>query len=51
MAASTESKRPLYRFGPFRVDPEKELLLRGDENVLLAPKALQVLLVLMRHSK
>jgi DNA-binding winged helix-turn-helix (wHTH) protein/Flp pilus assembly protein TadD len=41
----------LYRFGAFRVDPEKELLLRSDEAVPLAPKAFQVLLVLMRHSK
>jgi DNA-binding winged helix-turn-helix (wHTH) protein/tetratricopeptide (TPR) repeat protein len=43
--------RQLYGFGPFRVDPEKELLLRDDEAVPLAPKAFQVLLVLMRHSK
>ena len=43
--------KSLYRFGPFRVDPEKEVLLRSDEAVPLAPKAFQVLLVLMRHSK
>jgi DNA-binding winged helix-turn-helix (wHTH) protein/tetratricopeptide (TPR) repeat protein len=40
-----------YEFGPFRVDPDKELLLRNDETVPLAPKALQILLVLVRHSK
>jgi DNA-binding winged helix-turn-helix (wHTH) protein/tetratricopeptide (TPR) repeat protein len=40
----------LYEFGPFRVDPEKELLLRGDEAVPLTPKTFQVLLVLVRHS-
>ncbi|HEV2325793.1 MAG TPA: winged helix-turn-helix domain-containing protein [Terracidiphilus sp.] len=52
MAASTDQKtRQLYGFGPFRVDPEKELLLRDDETVQLAPKAFQVLLVLMRHSR
>ena len=52
MAASTDQKsRQLYGFGPFRVDPEKELLLRDDETVPLAPKAFQVLLVLMRHNK
>ncbi|HEV2247090.1 MAG TPA: transcriptional regulator, partial [Terriglobia bacterium] len=33
------------------MDPEKELLLREGEAVPLAPKAFQVLLVLMRHSK
>ena len=40
-----------YEFGPFQVDADKDLLLRGDEVVPLAPKAFQVLLVLMRHSK
>lgn len=52
MPAETDrTDKGLYRFGPFRVDPEKELLLRSDEAVPLAPKAFQVLLVLMRHSK
>jgi eukaryotic-like serine/threonine-protein kinase len=52
MGTSKDQKsRQLYGFGPFRVDPEKELLLREDEAVPLAPKAFQVLLVLMRHSK
>jgi DNA-binding winged helix-turn-helix (wHTH) protein/tetratricopeptide (TPR) repeat protein len=41
----------LYEFGPFRVDAEKELLLRGQEVVPLTPKTFQVLLVLVRHSK
>jgi eukaryotic-like serine/threonine-protein kinase len=52
MALSADQKtRQLYEFGPFRVDPEKELLLRHDEAVPLAPKAFQVLLVLVRHNK
>lgn len=52
MAASTDQKsRKLYGFGPFRVDPDRELLLRDNEAVPLAPKAFQVLLVLMRHTK
>jgi len=52
MASSSDQKtRQLYGFGPFRVDPEKELLLREDEAVPIAPKAFQVLLVLMHHSK
>lgn len=52
MAASTDQRnKQFYGFGPFRVDPEKELLLRGDEAVPVAPKAFQVLLVLMRHNK
>ncbi|HTS36086.1 MAG TPA: winged helix-turn-helix domain-containing protein [Candidatus Solibacter sp.] len=41
----------LFEFGPFRVDPEKELLLRGDVTVPLTPKTFQILLVLVRHSQ
>jgi eukaryotic-like serine/threonine-protein kinase len=49
MATSADRKtRQLYEFGPFRVDTEKELLLRDDETIPLAPKAFQVLLVLIR---
>ena len=52
MAASADPKTPqLYEFGPFRLDPEKELLLREDESVAIAPKAFQILLVLIRHNK
>ena len=51
MATGTEQKvKRLYEFGPFRIDPEKELLLRGSETVPLTPKTFQVLLVLVRHS-
>lgn len=52
MAAGAEPKsRQLYEFGPFRLDPEKELLLRADETVPVAPKAFQILLVLIRHNQ
>jgi eukaryotic-like serine/threonine-protein kinase len=52
MATSADQKpKRLYEFGPFRVDPEKELLLRDDEAIPLAPKAFQVLLVLMKHKR
>lgn len=51
MTASADPKTPqLYEFGPFRLDPEKELLLREDESVPIAPKAFQILLVLIRHT-
>src|SRR4051812_15064411 len=43
--------RELFEFGPFRVDPAKELLLRGDEPVALTPKAFQILMVLVRHGQ
>src|SRR5579871_2158902 len=43
--------RQLYEFGPFRLDQEKELLLRDEEIVPIAPKAFQILLVLVRNNK
>ena len=52
MAVSADQKtRQLYAFGPFRVDPQKQLLLRDNEAIPVAPKAFQVLLVLMRSKK
>src|ERR1700758_5520482 len=50
-ATTTERVKRLFEFGPFRVDPEKELLLRGAETVPLTPKTFQILLVLIRHSQ
>src|SRR5580692_5293390 len=41
----------LYEFGPFRVDPDKETLVRGGELVPLTPKTFQILLVLVRHNR
>jgi DNA-binding winged helix-turn-helix (wHTH) protein/tetratricopeptide (TPR) repeat protein len=46
-----QKPRELYEFGPFRVDPEKETLLRAGESVPLTPKTFQILLVLIRSSK
>ena len=40
--------KELYEFGPFRLDPEKRLLLRDDEPVPLQLKAFETLLVLVR---
>ena len=45
---ANQPKRELYEFGPFRVDAEKELLLRSGEPVALTPKAFQILLTLVR---
>jgi DNA-binding winged helix-turn-helix (wHTH) protein/tetratricopeptide (TPR) repeat protein len=39
-----------YEFGPFRIDPARELLLRSDELVPLTSKAFQTLLVLVENS-
>src|SRR6516162_5504083 len=49
---SAADKSPqVYQFGPFRLDSERELLFRGDEAVPVAPKAVQILLVLIRRNK
>ena len=41
----------VYEFGPFRVDPDKQVLLRGDQTVYITPKAFETLLILVRHSR
>ena len=41
----------LYEFGPFRVDPEKQILLREGEPVPVTPKTFETLLFLIRHSR
>jgi eukaryotic-like serine/threonine-protein kinase len=43
--------KELYEFGPFRLDPEKRVLLRDHEPVPLQMKAFETLLVLVRHSE
>lgn len=42
--------KEFYEFGPFRVDPQKQILLRGGEPIALTPKAFQLLLVLVRRA-
>lgn len=39
-----------YDFGPFRVDVEQRVLLRGGKPVALAPKAFEMLLALVENS-
>ena len=41
--------RRLYEFGPFRLDPQKRLLLRGSEPVSLTLKAIETLIVLVEN--
>ena len=45
-----EEPKHFYEFGPFRVDPDKRLLLRDDRPVPLQPKAFEMLLVLVQNS-
>jgi predicted ATPase/DNA-binding winged helix-turn-helix (wHTH) protein len=41
----------VYEFGPFRLDSERELLFRDGEAVPVAPKAVAILLALIRRNK
>ena len=41
----------LYEFGPFQVDPDKQVLLRENQPVSITPKAFETLLILVRHSR
>jgi DNA-binding winged helix-turn-helix (wHTH) protein/TolB-like protein/Flp pilus assembly protein TadD len=45
-----EKPKRFYDFGPFRLDPEKRLLLKGGEPVPLTPKVFDTLLVLVEGS-
>src|SRR6202453_4055878 len=49
--SENEGIEELYEFGPFRVDPARETLLKAGVAVPLTPKTFQILLVLVRHSK
>ncbi|HYJ87396.1 MAG TPA: tetratricopeptide repeat protein [Pyrinomonadaceae bacterium] len=46
----THQVRHLYEFGPFRLDPEKPCLWRDGEPVSLTPKAVETLLILVKHN-
>jgi DNA-binding winged helix-turn-helix (wHTH) protein/Tol biopolymer transport system component len=43
--------RVTYEFGPFHMDPDKQILRRGDDVVPVPPKAFETLLVLVRRSR
>src|SRR5580698_5658322 len=49
--SENEGIEELYEFGPFRVDPARETLLKAGVAVPLTPKTFQILLVLVRHGK
>ena len=50
MSSELQIGNELYEFGPFRVAPQKQILLKGGEPIALTPKAFQILLVLIRRS-
>ena len=39
----------LYEFGPFRLDPQRRLLMRGADPVPLTPKVIETLVVLIEN--
>ena len=49
--AMTNGPKVLYEFGPFQVDPAKQVLLRGNEPVAITPKVFETLLILVRRSR
>jgi DNA-binding winged helix-turn-helix (wHTH) protein/tetratricopeptide (TPR) repeat protein len=40
-----------YEFGPFRVDPDKQTLLRDNQPVPITSKAFETLLILLRNNR
>lgn len=43
--------RYIFEFGPFRLDPAEQVLMRGDETLSLTPKAMDTLLVLVENNR
>src|SRR5215472_128524 len=49
MATTPSQVKRFYDFAPFRLDPNKRILFRGDDPVSLTPKALETLIVLVEN--
>src|SRR5436309_3517454 len=49
MATPSGQMNRLYEFGPFRLDPHKRLLLKGNEPVSLTPKVIETLILLVEN--
>src|SRR3954471_19217401 len=45
-----DGARSMYEIGPFRLDPQAQVLLHGGEPVALGPRAVQVLTTLVEHA-
>jgi TolB-like protein/DNA-binding winged helix-turn-helix (wHTH) protein/Tfp pilus assembly protein PilF len=45
-----QDTRPLYEFGPYRLDPSERKLLRNNQIVELPPKAFDTLVLMVRNS-
>ena len=49
--AMSADPKVVYEFGPFRMDPDKQLLLRDGEPIAVPPKTFETLLVLVRRGR
>jgi DNA-binding winged helix-turn-helix (wHTH) protein/tetratricopeptide (TPR) repeat protein len=49
-AMNTDPK-VVYEFGPFRMDPDKQVLLRDGQLIAVTPKGFETLLVLVRRGR
>lgn len=49
METMPQQIRHLYEFGPFRLDPQRRVLLCANEPVALTPKAVETLIVLVQN--
>lgn len=49
-AVTSKQLQPVYKFGPFQLNPAERLLLRDGQIVPLPPKIFDTLLVLVEHS-
>jgi eukaryotic-like serine/threonine-protein kinase len=48
--STDRDRQELYEFGPFRLEPGEQKLRRGNEVVVLTPKAFDTLVLLVRNS-
>ena len=49
--AMNADPKVVYEFGPFRMDPDKQVLLRDGQLIAVTPKAFEMLLVLVRRGR
>src|SRR5262249_4985865 len=49
MATMSSPVNHLYEFGPFRLDPQRRILLHENDPVSLTPKAVETLVVLVEN--
>ena len=46
---ASDSQTRIYEFGPFRIDPDRYLLMRDGKTVPLSPKVFETLIFLIEH--